>query len=74
MFPLISADRYWNYGATGVNDINSATYPIRYNELFPAIRLQSIFNMIENEFNVSFQGNFLTDGKFISAYLYLKIS
>jgi hypothetical protein len=80
MFPLISSDRYWNYGAGGLNDINVISTPIRYNELFPAIRLNSIFNMIEDKFNVNLQGTtenpstFLTDGKFISAYLYLKNS
>ena len=78
MFPLISSDRYWNYGATGSNDITIISNPIRYNELFPAVKLKTMFNIIESEFNVSFQGTtgnpstFLTDEKFTSAYLYLK--
>jgi len=78
MFPLISSNRYWNYGSGNVNDINVSTNPIRYNELFPAIRLKSIFNMIEDKFNVNLQGTtenpstFLTDSKFTNAYLYLK--
>jgi hypothetical protein len=78
MFPLISSDRYWNYGATGSNDITIISNPIRYNELFPAVRLETMLNIIESEFNVSFQGTtenpsaFLSDGKFTSAYLYLK--
>ena len=78
MFPLISSDRYWNYGATGVNDISLIANPIRYNELFPAVRLKTVFNIIEDEFNVNLQGTvenpstFLTDAKFTNAYLYLK--
>ena len=78
MFPLISSNRYWNYGATGSNDITIISNPIRYNELFPAVKLKTMFNIIESEFNVSFQGStenpstFLTDEKFTSAYLYLK--
>ena len=78
MFPLISSNRYWNYGSGNVNDINISTNPIRYNELFPAVRLKSVFNMIESEFNVNLQGTidnpstFLTDEKFTNAYLYLK--
>jgi hypothetical protein len=80
MFPLISSDRYWNYGAVNTNDINVISTPIRYNELFPAIRLNSIFSMIESKFNVNLRGTtqnpstFLIDLKFRNAYLYLKNS
>lgn len=78
MFPLISSNRYWNYEASGVDDVSLIANPIRYNELFPAIRLKTIFNIIEDEFNVNLQGTtenpsaFLTDAKFTNAYLYLK--
>jgi len=80
MFPLISSNRYWNYGSTidVTNNINSSTYPIRYNELFPAIRLKPVLNMIENQFGINFDGTtsnpstFLTDGRFTNAYLWLK--
>jgi hypothetical protein len=74
MFPLISSDRYWNYGATGINDISLTTSPIRYNELFPAIKLSAVFDMIDRDskWNINFNGSFLSDPKFTSAYLYLK--
>jgi hypothetical protein len=78
MFPLISSNRYWNYGGTGLNDITIISNPIRYNELFPAVKLKTVFNMIEDRFDVNLQGTtenpsvFLTDKKFTSAYLYLK--
>ena len=78
MFPLISSNRYWNYGATGSNDITIISNPIRYNELFPAVRLKTVFNIIEDEFDVNLQGTienpsvFLTDERFTNAYLYLK--
>jgi hypothetical protein len=80
MFPLISSSRYWNYDSTTdpTNNISDTLYPIRYNELFPAIRLKTVFNIIEDEFNVNLQGTtespsaFLTDAKFTNAYLYLK--
>ena len=82
MFPLISSNRYWNYGSTTdvENNINSSTYPIRYNELFPAIRLKPVLNMIENKFGINFDGTtldpstFLSDTRFTNAYLYLKNS
>jgi hypothetical protein len=80
MFPLISSNRYWNYesGTDPTNNISNTLYPIRYNELFPAVRLKTVFNMIENEFDVNLQGTaenpsaFLTDARFTNAYLYLK--
>ena len=78
MFPLISSDRYWNYGTGGVNNISNINFPINYRELFPAIKLPAVFNMIEDEFNINLQGTvenpsvFLTDQKFTNAYLYLK--
>lgn len=76
MFPLISSNRYWNYGATGVNDISVSTTPIYYNELFPAIKLSSVLDMIDRDskWNINFNGLFLTDARFTSAYLYLKNS
>lgn len=74
MYPLISSNRYWNYGAGGSNDISVSTTPIYYNELFPAIRLSAVLNMIanDNNFNINFNGNFLSDARFTNAYLYLK--
>lgn len=72
MFPLISSSRYWNYGIG--DNINNTNYPIRYNELFPALRVSSVLNMIENDFGVNFDGSFLTNNKFLNAYLWLKNS
>ena len=80
MFPLISSNRYWNYDSATdpTNNISNTTYPIRYNELFPAIRLKPVLNMIENRFGINFDGTvtepsaFLTDSRLTNAYLYLK--
>ena len=81
MFPLISSNRLWGYGDTNgtTNNITVANYGIRYNELFPAIRLSAIFEMIENKFGINFSGtieepsNFInTDARFKNAYLLLK--
>lgn len=80
MFPLISSDRYWVYGGAGVNDINDIDTPIRYNELFPAIRVKSILEMIETQFGLNFDGTteepstFLSDARFTKSYLWLKNS
>lgn len=70
MYPLISSLNYWAYGS-GYNINNSAT-PIYHNDLFPALRLKSIFKMIETEFDITFTGDFLNDNRFTAAYLWLK--
>ena len=73
MFPLISSSRYWTYGSG--DNINSSSTPIRFNELFPAIKLSAVLNMISNDSNIlnlNFNGSFLSDARFTNAYLYLK--
>jgi hypothetical protein len=73
MFPLISSSRYWTYGSG--DNINSSSTPIRFNELFPAIKLSAVLNMIKNDSNIlnlNFNGSFLSDARFTNAYLYLK--
>ena len=72
-FPLISSDKSWQYGG-GVDDISTVGGSINYTELFPAIRLKKIFEAIENKYNVSFVGNFLTDKRFTELFLYAKNS
>jgi hypothetical protein len=79
MFPLISSNRYWNYNSATdpTNNISDTAYPIRYNELFPAIKLSAVLNMISNDSNIlnlNFNGSFLSDARFTNAYLYLKNS
>ena len=70
LFPLISSKRTW---ATADPEApTSSSYPIVYNELFPAIKLPLIFNAFETRYNVNFNGVFLNDERFTKAYLWLK--
>jgi hypothetical protein len=79
-FPLISSLRPWNYGGGGANDISLAASTINFGELFPAIRLRAIFDLIAAKFNITFEGfnpnnGFLNqDARFLNAYLLLKNS
>jgi hypothetical protein len=73
MFPLITSDDVWKYGSG--YDISATGTPIRYNDLFPAIKLSAVFNMIQNDSNIlnlNFNGSFLSDARFTNAYLWLK--
>ena len=71
VFPLISSNRLWEYGS-GTNDISVDAGAINTNELFPAVKVSSIFYAIGEKYGVSFTGNFLTQNRFTDAYLWLK--
>lgn len=73
-FPLISSNRVWQYGGGGSEDISQNSHHMHYYELFPALKLSRIFDAIESKYNVSFQGDFLTQTRFTQAYLWLKNS
>jgi hypothetical protein len=70
LFPLISSKRTWN--SADPEAPTSSSYPIVYNELFPAIKLPLILNAFETRYNVNFNGVFLNDERFTKAYLWLK--
>jgi hypothetical protein len=85
-FPLISSLRPWNYGGADANDISLVANTIAFGELFPAIRLRAIFDLIAAKFNITFAGfdsvtgfnpntGFIKqDARFLNAYLLLKNS
>lgn len=72
MFPLISSQRVWQYGDGGAQDISQNSHHIHYTELFPAVKISRIFDAIETKYNISFNGTFINDSRFTSAYLWLK--
>jgi len=74
-FPLISSDRDWQYstgGGGGSNNIHNSGGSIDYKELFPAIKLNRIFDAIATKYNVTFNGDFLQQSRFDNAFLWLK--
>ena len=70
-FPLISSDRVWQYGS-GSNNIATAGGAIKYDELFPCIKVSRIFDAIQSNYGLNFQGEFLNDLRFKKAFLWLK--
>lgn len=86
-YPLISSKRVWTYAGTpptnitpayfniptaAANDIGTTTGSINYRELFPALRVQEIFKRISQKYNVTFNGNFLSDDRFTKLFLWYK--
>lgn len=86
-YPLISSNRLWEYNAnnayfippnwlTGVatnNNINSVGGAINVlTELFPAVRLHAIVNMIQNKYGITFNSNFFMSEQWRAAFLWYK--
>lgn len=69
-FPLVTSNNLWEYG--NGYDINTAAEPIRTTELFPALRVKAILNMIETQFGINFTGSFLTDTRFTPLFMLMK--
>jgi hypothetical protein len=70
-YPLISSNRLWTYHH-GSEDITTNSKAIRYDELFPAVKIKQIFGAISNDYGVTFNGTFLTDPRFTQCFLYGK--
>jgi hypothetical protein len=86
-YPLISSNRVWQYQtfpptanfpawynpAIFLNDdIYTVGGKMSYTELFPAVRISALFNLIQSHYGVTFQGTFLTDKRFTEMFLWYK--
>lgn len=73
-FPLPTANlpNWYDYPSSNVNNIGTNTGRIFYTELFPAVRVASIFNLIESKYGITFNGLFLQSDIFKKAFLYFK--
>lgn len=75
-FPLISSYRVWQYGTNGSVvtdwDISKNAHPIYHTDLFPALKLPALFDVIADNLGITFEGDFLSDERFTRAYLWCK--
>lgn len=75
-FPLITSNNVWQYTGNGSSqsnwDIKNSATPVYYYDLFPAIRISKIFQVLSDQLGVFFNGSFLTDPRFTSLFLWLK--
>jgi hypothetical protein len=86
-YPLISSKRIWHYQSNYVNattpnwlditsisqnDIHASSGAIHFEELFPAVRVSTIFDLIQAKYGVTFNGTFLQDDRFTKLFLYYK--
>lgn len=85
-YPLITSNRIWEYQSTQANvplpnwltstntnnDIHTNLGAINKNELFPAVRVKTIFDFIQTKYGVTFNGTFLDDDRFTKLFLWFK--
>jgi hypothetical protein len=85
-YPLITSNRIWEYQSTQANvplpnwltstntnnDIHTNSGAINKNELFPAVRVKTIFDFIQTKYGVTFNGTFLDDDRFTKLFLWFK--
>jgi hypothetical protein len=73
-FPLISSNNVWQYGTNGNTqsnwDISKSATPIRFSDLFPAVRVSALLSQIASNLNITFSGSFLDEDRFKRAFLF----
>jgi len=74
MYPLISSKRVWTYGDGVSTDIKTSAGAVNFNELFPAIKVSILFDLIQSKFGITFNSDFFksTNEKWDKIYLWLK--
>jgi hypothetical protein len=70
--PQDNCPEWFEYPTNNSDNIGDNAGEIEYNELFPAVRVASIFDLIEAEYGITFNGLFLTSDMFRKAFLYYK--
>ena len=84
-YPLISSNEFWKYNTNAANgttpswfdmgtaaEIDTLLGAIDTSELFPALRLSRIIQLIELRYGITFHSNFFTTDNFTKAYLWYK--
>ena len=70
--PTANLPNWYEYPASNVNNIGDNAGEIVYTELFPAVRVASIFDLIESKYGITFNGLFLQSDLFRKAFLLYK--
>jgi hypothetical protein len=71
-YPLFAHDRLYKYNTGGSEDITSSGGSIEWDSLFPAVRLQHIFNVISGKYNINFVGAFIGSVPFAKLWMLYK--
>lgn len=75
-YPLISSKRVWQYDepSTPLDNIDTIDGRIFYDELFPAIKVARVLDVIEATYGVTFSGSWLQTQRFEQLFMLCKNS
>jgi hypothetical protein len=70
--PTANLPNWYDYPSNNSNNLEHNDGEIVYTELFPAVRVASIFDLIESKYQITFNGIFLASDLFRKAFLFYK--
>jgi hypothetical protein len=68
-YPLIAPRRVWTFGDASTQDITTNSGSVKWFELFPAIKVAKIFDIIETQFGITFNGTFFSSTRWTDLYI-----
>ena len=71
-YPLFAHDRLYDYNTGGSDDITNNAGSIKWNSLFPAVKLSKILDFIQTKYGVTFTGAFLDYIQFSRLWMLFK--
>jgi len=71
-YPLVGNDRPLRYKDGSPNDITTNGGAINWNDLFPAVKVNKVLDLIEDKYGITFTGSFLDYNQFTKLWLFLK--
>lgn len=71
-YPLFAHDRLYDYNTGGSNDITNNAGSIKWNSLFPAVKVSKIMDFIETKYGITFTGAFLDYIQFSRLWMLFK--
>jgi hypothetical protein len=71
-YPLFAHDRLYDYNTGGSSDITNNAGSIKWNSLFPAVKLSKILDFIQTKYGITFTGAFLDYVQFSRLWMLFK--
>lgn len=71
-YPLIGSQKKYEYQTGTANDITLIGGAIKWDDLFPAVKITDIFLFIKNKYGIEFTGGFLFSYQWTRLHLYFK--
>jgi hypothetical protein len=71
-YPLIANDRTFRYNDASPDDVTTNAGSIVWTDLFPAVKINKILELIEDKYDIDFTGSFLNYNQVVKLWMLLK--